>query len=61
MNAHKEVFCSKTNEALAQAAHRGGRNPFSGDIQIQAGWGSEQSDLAVGIPVQCREVGAESL
>ena len=59
MNAHKEVFCSKTNEALAQVAHRGGRNSFSGDILET--WGSEQSDLAVGIPVQCREVGAESL
>jgi len=61
LDIRKKVFYNKGGEALAQAAHRGGRNSFSGDIQIQAGWGSEQSDLAVGIPVQCREVGAESL
>lgn len=28
-----------------------------GDIQDQTGWGTEQPHLAVGIPVQCSEVG----
>jgi len=29
----------------------------AGDIQDQAGQGSEQPDLAVGVPVHCRGVG----
>ena len=27
------------------------------EIQDQAGWGSEQPDLAVGVPVHCRRAG----
>jgi len=44
-------------EKLEQVAQRGGGCPTPGDIQGQAGWGSEQLDLAVGVPVHCREVG----
>jgi len=32
-----------------------------GDIQNQAGWGSEQLDLAVGVLVHCRGVGLHDL
>ena len=35
---------------------RGGRNPVPGDIQGQAGQGSEQSDGAARVPVHCRGV-----
>jgi len=33
--------------------------PIPGDIQSQVGWGSEHPDLAVGIPVHCKGVGAQ--
>jgi len=35
--------------------------PASGNTQGQAGWGSEQPDLAVGVPVHCRGVGLGDL
>jgi len=35
--------------------------PFSGDIQGQAGLGSEQPNLGVLIPVHCGEVGLGDL
>jgi len=54
------VFYSEGSEALAQVAQRGGCS-VPGDIQSQAGPGSEHSDLAVGIPVHCRRVGLDGL
>ena len=51
----------KDGEALAQVAQRGGRNPVPGDIQGQAGQGTEQPHLAVGVLVHCREVGLGGL
>ena len=53
----EQVFHSTSGEPLAQFAQRGGGCPISGDIQVQAGWGSEQPDVAVGVPVHCRGVG----
>ena len=47
--------------ALRQVAQRGGGCPIPGDTQGQAGWGSEQPDVAVGVPVHCREVGLDVL
>jgi len=41
----KFVFYSQSGEALAQVAQRDGEYPVPGDIQDQAGWGSEQTDL----------------
>ena len=38
---------------------RCGEWPASGDTQGQAGWDSEQSYLAVGVPVHCRGVGSD--
>ena len=35
--------------------------PILGDIQGQAGQGSEQPALAVGVPAHCREVGLDGL
>jgi len=44
---------------MAQVAQRGGECPVRGDIQSQAGRGSEQPDVAAGIPVHCRGVGLD--
>ncbi len=37
-----------------KVAQRAGGCPILGDTQDQAGWGSEQPDLAVAVPVYCR-------
>ena len=44
--------CQK--ESFSLVAQRGGGNPIPEDTQGQAGPGSEQPDLAVGVPVHCR-------
>ena len=49
-------FYDQGSEALAQVTQRGGRCPALGDIKGEAGWGSEQPDGAVGVPVHCRGV-----
>jgi len=49
------------SKALAQVAQIGGGCPVLGNIQDQAGWGSEQRDVAVGVPVHCRAVGLDDL
>jgi len=41
---------------LAQVAQRG-RSPIPGDMRGQTGWGSEQPDVAEGVPVCWRWVG----
>ena len=48
-------------QALEQFAQRGSGCPIHGDIQGQAGQGSEQHDLAVGVPVYCRGAGIHDL
>ena len=58
---YKEVFYNKSSEVLAQVAHIGGGCPVTGNIQDQAGQGSEQPDLVVGIPVHCRGVGSDDV
>mgnify|MGYP001856433314 CR=1 FL=1 len=55
------VFYSEGDEALEQVAQRGGGCCILGDTQSQAGWGSEHSDLTVGVPVPCRGVGQDEL
>ena len=57
----EEVFYNKGSEALAQVAQRGGGCPTFGDGQSQAGWGSEQLDLAVAVLVHCRGAGLDEL
>jgi len=54
-------FYSKVGEAVQQVAKRYGECPIPGNSQDGAGWGSEQPDLAVGIPVHCRRVGSDDL
>ena len=49
------VFCNKDGDALKQVAQRSGGCPILGDIQGQAGEGSEQPDLALGVPVHCTD------
>jgi len=37
------------------------QGPQERDTQGQAGWGSEQPHVAVGVPVHCRAVGPDGL
>ena len=48
-------------EALEQVAQRCGGSPVPGDSQGEDGWGPEQPDLAVDVPVHCRAVGLDDL
>jgi len=43
---------NKSSEALAHTAQRGG-GPIPRGAEGQAGWGSEQPDVAVGVPAHC--------
>lgn len=43
-----------SDEALTQVSQIGGGCFDPGDTQLQAGWGFEQHDVAVGVPVHCR-------
>jgi len=43
-----------------QVAPRAGARPIPGDIKGHAGWGSEQPDVAVYVPVHCK-VGLDGL
>ena len=52
----EEDFYYQGGEALKQDAQRGGGCPILRDTKCQAGRGSEQPDVAVGVPVHCREV-----
>jgi len=54
-----EVLYNEGGETLEQVAQRNDGSPIPGDIQGQAGWGSEQPDLPVGVPVHCRGVGPD--
>jgi len=61
LDIKKLVLYSKSSEALEQVAQRRGGCPIPGDIQGQVGWGSEQPDPAIGVPVHCRGVGLDDL
>ena len=54
-------FHDKGGKALEQVAQGGGGCLVPGDIKGQAGWGSEQHDGAVGVPVHYRGVGPDDL
>ena len=60
-DGYKEVFYNNGGETLEQVAHRGGGSCVSGDIQGEAGGGSEQPNLAISVPVHCRGVGLDDL
>ena len=57
----EEAFCNKSDEALELVAWRGGGCSVPGDLQGQAGRGSEQPDVDVGVPVHCRGVGLNGI
>jgi len=57
----EEIFYSEGGETLEQVAQRSGRCPIPGNIQAQAGRGSEQPDLVGGVPVYCRSAGQDDL
>lgn len=40
----KDLFDDECDEALEKVGQRDNRCPIAGNIQDQAGWGSEQSD-----------------
>ena len=61
MDTRKKFFYNKGGEALEQVAQRGDGCPVPEDTRGQAGWGSEQSDIAVGFPVDYRGVGLRGL
>jgi len=54
-------FYDEGCETLQQVAQRGGRCPIPGNIQGQAGLGSEQPGLVEDVPTHCREVGLHDL
>lgn len=54
-------FYNRGSKVLAQDAQKDGGCHVSGDIQNQSGWGFEQPDVALGIPVHCRGVGLDGL
>ena len=56
LDMRKKFFYSKDSEALAQVAQRGGGCPIPGDIEGQAGWGSEQPDVAADVPIHCQGI-----
>ena len=60
LDVRKQYFMMSA-EARAQVAQRDGGCPIPGDIQCQAGQGSEQPDLTVGVPTHCRGVGLDDL
>lgn len=57
----KKLFYTKSCEALECVAASGGGSTVLGDIQGQTEWGSEQPDLTVDVPIQCRRVGLDVL
>jgi len=57
----EKVVYNKDGEALEQVAQRCGGSHVPGDIQGQAGQGSEHPDLPVGVPVHCKRVGLGDL
>ena len=64
MDIRKKAFIyNKGGDVLTQVAQRGGGSPIPGDIQGQAGWGSEHLDLTVGVqvPIHCRGVRLDGL
>jgi len=61
LDIRKTLFHNEGGEALAQVAQRGGGCPIPGNIQGQAGRGSEQPGLVEDVPAHCRGVGLDDL
>jgi len=56
-----EIFCNEGGETLEQIAQRGSGGPIPGNVQGQAGQGSEQPGLVEDVPTHCRGVGLHDL
>jgi len=50
----RKKFFTMNGESPAQVSQKGGRCPIPGNVQGQAGWGSEQRDLGGDVPAHCR-------
>jgi len=51
----------RAKRAWEQVAQRGAGHLIPADVQGRAGPGSEQPDLAAGVPAHCRGVGPDEL
>ena len=56
-----KFFHREGGETLAQVSQGGCRCPIPGNIQGQAGQGSEQHGLVEDVPAHCRGVGLVAL
>jgi len=56
-----KFFYREGGETLAQVSQGGCRCPIPGNIQGQAGQGSEQRGLVEDVPAHCRGVGLVAL
>jgi len=61
LDIRKKFLYDEGGETLAQVAQRGGRCPIPGNIQGQAGQGSEQPDLLEDVAAYCSGVGLDDL
>jgi len=61
MRYKKEILYCEGGEALEQVAQRGGKCPSPGNVQGQAGWGSEKFDLVEDVPAHCRGIELDDL
>lgn len=57
----EEPFTNEGGKTLKQVTGRGGRCLISGNIQDQAVWGSNLSDVVEDIPAHCSGVGLDDL
>lgn len=61
LDVRKKFFFNRGSKALEQVSKRGGGCLAPADIQCQVGWGSDQPDVAIDVPVYCRGVGLHHL
>ncbi|GAB0180784.1 hypothetical protein GRJ2_000543700 [Grus japonensis] len=64
LDKRERFFYNEGGETLEQVAQRGSRSrdvPITGNIQGQAGQGSEPPNLVEDVPAHCREVGLDDL
>lgn len=54
LDTRKRVFYYEVGGIPEQVAQRGDGCPIPGNIQVRAGWGSEQCDLTERIPADSR-------
>jgi len=55
------LFYTEDGKAPEQIAQRGSGGPIPGNVQGQAGWGSEHPDPVADVPAHCRGAGLDGL